>query len=322
MKIQYWKNVHTKQVGTSHIDKNIPCQDATNYLYNKGISVMAVADGAGSRKLSHEGSEIVVQEICNIISENFEDFFIELEETAHYDMKSLDIKKRIINHLQKKLFDYAVSHQNINVDDLASTLLFYAYSKNRYILGHIGDGIIGSLKEANQTNTIETLSFPENGSAANITFFVTNQDVLEHFRIQTGFNHQSSGFILMSDGPEEAFFDPFNGLNNNTIKLFTNFTNIEPQKYKDILDQLLKDQISKVSDDDLSLNITYLDTKEVSDDFIIELEKKLESLKETQCLYKVSSNTFRFDETFLNDITVSSDIFKIKNGIHTWGQKS
>lgn len=314
MKIQYWKQVNTQTVGTSHIAKNIPCQDSTFSLFKNGIRVLALADGAGSRKLSHIGSEIVVNEISHFLCDHFEALFIQLENLDEQSKNSFEVKKQIINTLQGKLFDYASTHSNIDIDELASTLLFFAYSKNRYIIGHIGDGIIGVLKEANQTHEIETLSFPENGLAANITFFVTNQDVMDHLRIQSGFNHHLNGMVLMSDGPEEAFFDVFNGLNSNTVKLFTNFSNITEKKYTEILTDLLKNQISKISDDDLSLNICYLETKEISQINMDILKSQLELIKETQCLFLVSKDTYKFDETFMKNEKNTVKLIEIKAG--------
>ena len=314
MKIQYWKQVNTQTVGTSHIAKNIPCQDSTFSLFKKGVRVLALADGAGSRKLSHIGSEIVVKEISHFLCDHFENLFIQLENQDEHSKNSIEVKKQVINTIQGKLFDYASTHSNIDIDELASTLLFFAYSKNRYILGHVGDGIIGVLKEANQTHEIETVSFPENGQAANITFFVTNQDVMDHLRIQSGFNHHLNGMVLMSDGPEEAFFDVFNGLNSNTVKLFTNFSNITEKKYTEILTNLLKDQISKISDDDLSLNICYLETKEISQNSMDMLKNQLSLIKETQCLYVISKDTYKFDETFMMNEKNTEKLIEIKAG--------
>lgn len=317
MKIQLWKQVDVKTVGTSHISKNIPCQDSTHYLFKNGVKVMALADGAGSRKLSHIGSEIVVTSICDFISQNFESFFIKLENHDDKINNNIEVKKKIVDHVQKKLFDYASNNNNTDVDALASTLLFFAFSKDRYILGHIGDGIIGTLKQSDVNYEIETASFPENGNAANITFFVTNQDVLKHIRITAGYNKMLNGIVLMSDGPEEAFFDTFNGLNSNTIKLFTNFNKISELKYKEILEKLLIEKISKVSDDDLSLNLAFLDNRHISPEKIREVEHKLDKIKEPQCLTRVSSDVYKFDETFILNYENTEVLLEIKAGLES-----
>jgi hypothetical protein len=317
MKIQNWKFAHVKRVGTSHIQKNVPCQDDTHMQFENGVIVLALADGAGSRKFSHVGSRIVVNEISKLIVNNFDRFYIQLEQPQIDPDQLLDIKKEMINYLHKCLYDYVVNNPGVLFEDLASTLLFYAYSKNRYIMGHLGDGIIGTYKQSQNTDIIETSSFPENGEAANITFFTTNQDVLDHLRISAGTNYQLNGIVLMSDGPEEAFFDPFNGLNQNTVKLFSNFSKLSSEKYKTVLEQLLGETISKISDDDLSLNIAYLDTKEIDSSTFNRLKNELSQLNESQCLFQVSRYTYRFDETFLIKQSNFNKIVLIKEMIQS-----
>ena len=62
-----WKTVQCAVQGKSHVKDNIPCQDKTH--------VIALADGAGSAKLSHFGAECVTTFICHELTDNFEKFF-------------------------------------------------------------------------------------------------------------------------------------------------------------------------------------------------------------------------------------------------------
>ncbi|MNN86975.1 hypothetical protein D3C81_2044590 [compost metagenome] len=47
-----------------------------------------------------------------------------------------------------------------DINDLACTLSFVAYSQGRYMAGHLGDGVIASIDSDGQ---LQTLSPPENG---------------------------------------------------------------------------------------------------------------------------------------------------------------
>src|SRR5512136_144864 len=49
--------------GTSHLEKNIPCQDTHAYrLTARGDLLLAVADGAGSAERSQEGAQVAVDQ--------------------------------------------------------------------------------------------------------------------------------------------------------------------------------------------------------------------------------------------------------------------
>ena len=58
--------------------------------------------------------------------------------------------------------------------DLASTLLFVAIKDNKFIMAHIGDGIIGYLKQ----DELKIATHPMNGEFINTTVFTTSMDVV------------------------------------------------------------------------------------------------------------------------------------------------
>ena len=63
--------------------------------------------------------------------------------------------------------------------EFSSTLLFVGVKDNRYLVGHIGDGLIGYF----EGNNVKTLSYPENGDSPNKTFFITGDNAINYFRI-------------------------------------------------------------------------------------------------------------------------------------------
>lgn len=54
---------------------------------------------------------------------------------------------------------------------------------------------------------IEVLSYPSKGEFYNSTFFTTADDLQKHIRIYKGSMENIEGFILMSDGGDDALFD-------------------------------------------------------------------------------------------------------------------
>lgn len=260
MIIERWKQCDAYITGESHKEHNTPCQDRTYYKVENGVSAIALADGAGSKKFSHFGAEIVTKKICELLTQNFHKYLLLCEKNGlkeqTYLKNQLSLKKQILDTLQNELNNYSIQ-ENVDYSDLSSTLLFYAYKDGFFIQGHIGDGAIGALKGSSESHVVEVISYPENGAQANITYFVTNPDAIDHLRITGGKVNQLYGIILMSDGPSELLYNLSTGFNENTPKIFHNFNQTKPEEYKRILEEFLSKTVSKFSDDDLSINIMY-----------------------------------------------------------------
>ena len=260
MILENWKQTAIEVTGKDHLALNEVCQDRTYYVKNNGVHVIALADGAGSRKRSEIGAMIVTKKISEFLVKNFYNVYMGLEKSGKTEAVYLEelktFKKFIINILVNELNNYP----NVPLNELSSTLLFFAIKDDKYIVGHIGDGVIGGVFEESETLTIETLSEPHNGGAPNITFFVTDSDAYENLRISSGEAINLRGVILMSDGPAEVMYHKDYGLDENVIKIFENFERIVPDKYEQILKTFLVERIAKFSSDDLSLNILFLES--------------------------------------------------------------
>jgi len=289
MIIEKWKQSEAYVIGTSHIAMNEPCQDRTFYVKENGIHVIALADGAGSRKFSHKGAEIVTKTICQLLNKEFFKIYMHCEKRgkaeAEYQDEMKKLKRYILKEILTALNHYA-TQEGLLLDDLSSTLLFCAIHNNKYIIGHIGDGVIGGLFEENNELTIKTLSVPKNDGAPNITFFLTDSNALDHLRISTGEFTNCRGIILMSDGPGEVMYDETQGMNKNVIKIFDNYHKTPPAEYHQILKRFLSESISKYSNDDLSLNLLYLESlnSKTKDHYTMNLLKDITS--KHQIVYK------------------------------------
>lgn len=178
--------------GRSHIGTNTPCQDKVNHIRKNGISVIALSDGAGSKKLSHLGAEVVTNTVCNYFVKNFD---------RHYGVDNSSIAKDLLGSLLIELNDFAQDN-NCTIDDLASTLLFVAKKSSKVIWGHIGDGVIG----VKTSDRLQCLSEPENFEHANVTVFVTSPNASDHLRINKTENIDDVGLVLMSDGSAESLY--------------------------------------------------------------------------------------------------------------------
>lgn len=189
-----WNIIQCAVQGRSHIKSETPCQDKTYAYGENGMNIIALADGAGSAKLSHFGAETITKFICNEISDQFDEYYSQAN--ASYAAKQL--MSGIENTLEQK-----AKELKCDTNDLASTLLLAAVKDDRYILVHIGDGVIGYYKNSE----IKTASQPNNGEFANTTVFTTSHNAAASMKMLKGTLDGIKGFVLMSDGSEASLYD-------------------------------------------------------------------------------------------------------------------
>lgn len=189
-----WKIVQAITPGKSHIKNNMPCQDRTFALEKNGVTTITLADGAGSASLSHIGAEVATFTLANYFCDNFEELFSE-------DIAG-NVGEEIITIINDELYLKA-KEIGCEINDLASTLLGVAVKNHKYIVFHLGDGVIGYY----QNNRINVASSPDNGEFANTTVFTTSNKAQHYIRLLKGNLTNIEGFILFSDGPEKIFFN-------------------------------------------------------------------------------------------------------------------
>jgi serine/threonine protein phosphatase PrpC len=240
-----WKIASSYVRGQGHIKKDIPCQDRTYKLVQKhksGIFYgLALADGAGSCQYSDIGAEHITKKILYFLKSKFS-----------YITRYRNPIPSILKFIEKELTELANS-KKIDFKELSSTLLFVVIKNDKFVIGHIGDGIIGVL---NKDNSIKVVSYPENGEYSNSTFFTTSIKHKRRLRILKGTIKNAKGFILMSDGTEESLFDKKNNsLLKTNVEIINWLKNNSENKVEQALHTNLKDLISKNTHDDCSIGI-------------------------------------------------------------------
>lgn len=181
--------------GISHKQSDLVCQDRTYVMENEIISVIALADGAGSYAHSEEGAELITYEISKFMLENYSLLFNDENNIIEI------IKNQIID----RLTEYA-QEKNYELDDLSSTLLLVAIDKinKTFITIHIGDGVIG----VNRKSELLLLSDSQNGDSPNMTFMTTSENLERYLRVQKAeLESDINGFVLLSDGGAHVLFD-------------------------------------------------------------------------------------------------------------------
>lgn len=238
-----WKMVSYEACGRGHLKENIPCQDKTLQKREGNIALIALADGAGSCSKSDLGADIVTKYGAEIIKNNFDEFISE--------ENGMKVKKRIIELLLKELENKSVELK-CNVKDLSSTFLLVCIKNEKFFIGHLGDGVIGVLKE----EKLKVISNPVNGEFINSTVFVTSNLACEYMQIYRGDIEGIDGFVLLSDGACESFYDKRNKNLSIGIKKIMDYLGIlDEKKMERSIIRSFEDLILKKTLDDCSIGI-------------------------------------------------------------------
>jgi hypothetical protein len=187
-----WAMVACAVTGRIHISENLPCQDKTYSVCKNGVNIIALADGSGSARLSHFGAEVATFKICDILTSCFDKLFNGNEN---------DIKKQILSELLNSLSKKA-EELKCELEELASTLMVVGVKDDRFILFHVGDGIVGYTKD----RKIGVLSTPKNGEFINETIFLSSKNTLEQMKFRRDVLNGIDGFLLLSDGAGNSLY--------------------------------------------------------------------------------------------------------------------
>ena len=196
----YFKWASAIQVGTSHITRDAPCQDAISVreFTDRDSTlwmVAALSDGAGSSPHSEQGSKYAVE--C------FTDFMREalVECTPSDDTELEDLVSRGVGLVRRTISEVASTRER-EANDYAATFLGCVSNAERTAFVQIGDGAIiyGMLKKW------ELAFVPQHGEFANHTFFVTEEQHMD--RIQLKVTSSPAFIVLTSDGLEECLIQP------------------------------------------------------------------------------------------------------------------
>lgn len=245
-----WNAIHKEVQGRGHIVSGTPCQDKTFSMVANGVHAIALADGAGSAKLSHFGAQETVKCICEEMSSHFHDYF-NSEDAAAIKVKLIALIRSRLQALQESL--------DCELKDLASTLLFAVVKDDSYILGHLGDGVIGFLKNGE----VKVASAPENGEFVNTTIFTTSKGAERALKLIKGKLNGIRGFILMSDGPEACLYNKREtSLSKAVVRMMEDCILLESEAVGDGLSEGLGTQIRTKTIDDCSIAFLFDDRDE------------------------------------------------------------
>lgn len=236
-KNDWWLMLGCAGVGRGHIQKNICCQDKFFFQHRYGVNAIALADGAGSASYSHIGAEVVAREICQLVCERFMEW---------HGSQSVET----VQHAWCEALHQRLSETGLPYKELASTMLVVGVYGDKYIVGHIGDGVIGYLRHG----TVQAASKPVNGEFANSTVFVTSPEAEQRMQLLKGSLADIEGFVLMSDGAAASLYAKQREIFAGAVKsIFSVAPLIGKKHLQEILEQGLLARLRAKTLDDCSV---------------------------------------------------------------------
>ena len=205
-----WHVLGASVQGTSHLEKNIPCQDSHAYqLTAGGALLLAIADGAGSAERSHEGAQVVVEQVVSSLEAALQTGMPNTES----DWQALIAQA--FNNAHQSVVQLA-NNDDAPLSSFATTLSCAVVSDDWLAVGQIGDvAIVVADRDGGLSLTVP----PQRGEYANESYFLTMPDGLNYLAIHAAQRFVRS-VVLTTDGllrlafklpeyePSTQFFQP------------------------------------------------------------------------------------------------------------------
>ena len=197
-KVGTWKIGGVSIAGFSHLEEDIPCQDAHAFrIKDDGQMIAAVADGAGSAHLSHIGAQAFVDTVVSRIYHQLSLEKFDPQRIASWIVTSVnETRDQLIRHGDELQGDRRLRSPKLS--DFAATLIVVVANLDGGAFFHVGDGAGTAFTLVN--NAEVTVSKPHNGEYANETYFLTMDDWESYLRITPFIEKNADTILLMSDG--------------------------------------------------------------------------------------------------------------------------
>ncbi|RON48434.1 hypothetical protein BK666_08395 [Pseudomonas frederiksbergensis] len=232
--------------GRSHFEAHTPCLEYVAARESNDVTCIALADGADSRARSDIGAQVAVTATLGFVCKNFESLWQNMEK--HNAKAAQRLVNRCLDAFRRKS-----AKLGCDINDLACTLSFVAYSRGRYLSGNLGDGVIASVDPDGQ---LQALSSPQNAEPANTPLFLTDQKVAARLRLYRGQIGATTGFALMSDGTAQSLYHTSSGVPAPAVQTLLEWNATLPRKkMKSMLGDNLQQSIASKTAGDCSIGL-------------------------------------------------------------------
>jgi len=182
-----WKLVFGSVQGTSHVQSGLPCQDYCSGASFGTTLVAACADGAGSAEFSQLGSKAAVERFMEVASCDA--------------MPSMEQVEAWVNAARDHLLEAAAANGS-SPRQLACTFLAAMVGDGWAAFVQLGDGLI----VFDGPDGYNFAFWPDNGEYANTTRFLSEDDFLQHLRVEI-VERDVSEIAVLTDGLQMLALD-------------------------------------------------------------------------------------------------------------------
>lgn len=243
--------------GQKHRHRGVPCEDASLAVISKGVSVVCVADGAGSKQYTHArfGSAAAVKTICDLMIDHFDALYNENREAA--------VRALIIAALHVRFADLIEEYQLDSLERLSCTLMFCAVKGRKMMIGHIGDGMVARISPSG----VSPITMPQNGTNASSTYFVTASHASDYLRFIKTTIDDVHAVALMTDGVQDSVYDENSGLVKPVVAKMAETLSSGREKAELDLKKIIEKHIVGASNnsDDASFGVLYINGSNAPD---------------------------------------------------------
>lgn len=207
-----WNVIQASTVGSSHLLRGELCQDDCAAVtvvapWGEEYLVAIVSDGAGSAICGGKGATVACESGIRVIEEW-------IAHTNSFYSLSSDAISSWVDSIRYQLW-LASKSEGLVPRDFACTLLGALVGEKAAAFFQVGDGAI----VIGDGNGFSPVFWPDSGEYANMTYFVTENDVFDHLHSEVSFSPPSK-VSLFSDGIQrlalvystktvhKPFFDP------------------------------------------------------------------------------------------------------------------
>lgn len=180
--------------GKAHLAAGKRCQDYSFSCNIKGVTAVALADGAGSASHAADGAMIAAKTTCIHVCENFDRIY----ENENADKEKFFVIEAVRYAIENK-------YQTEDFADFNSTLLCAAVKGDRCIILHLGDGVVGRISDSEEIFSV--VSAPMNGLTRQQTYLTGMKNAYMHLRLYRTDTKNLRSLILLTDGLAGDIFD-------------------------------------------------------------------------------------------------------------------
>lgn len=241
LRLSRWLVAAGRATGLRHEREGRPCDDRVRFTRSSQVTVLALADGAGSASHAGLGADIAVRTALSA-SRRRRELLLHGDVDAAAAAILRDVRTAVAR---------AAREADVIEAALASTLAVVVVGDDRYFTGQVGDGVVVAETAG---GSWRTLLPGQRGEHANETVFVTSARA--EMAAQQGALADERTFAVMSDGAADVLWDRDSGSTAVALhRMAAWLDDVPPRRASAAIARAARDVFRRRTTDDCSLGV-------------------------------------------------------------------